>query len=102
MWRFRSARMPVSCCALGTRRLAVVGVLTEGVCSHWWHPAGTQDAIHSAQACLWALTCSSAELFEPGCGAAYFPTSLLHNQAAWQAPISHPLVKAVRCREAGA
>lgn len=63
--------------------------------------AGTQDAIHSAQACLWALTCSSAELFEPGCGTAYFPTSLLHNQAAWQEPASHPLIKAVRCRAPG-
>lgn len=60
--------------------------------------AGTQEAIHSALACLWALTCSSPELYEPGCGAAYFPTSLLHNQQAWREPVSHPLVKAVRGR----
>ena len=59
-------------------------------------PAGTQDAIHSALSCLWALTCCTAELFEPGCGATYFPTSLLHNLAAWREPASHPLVKAVR------
>ncbi|KAL4423876.1 hypothetical protein ABPG75_001177 [Micractinium tetrahymenae] len=64
--------------------------------AHTGMAQGTQDAIHSAQACLWALTCSSAELFEPGCGATYFPTSLVHNQQAWREPISHPLVKAVR------
>lgn len=57
---------------------------------------GTHEAIHSALACLWALTCSSTELFEPGCGASYFPTSMLHNLQAWQAPANHLLVKAVR------
>lgn len=59
-------------------------------------PAGTHEAIHSALSCLWALTCCSAELFEPGCGATYFPTALLHNQQAWREPASQPLVKAVR------
>lgn len=59
-------------------------------------PAGTQDAIHSALSCLCSLACCSSELFQPGCGAHYFPAALLHGHKGWREPASHPLVKAVR------
>jgi hypothetical protein len=58
--------------------------------------AGTQEAIHSALVCMWAFTGGSDELFEADSSSTYFPAALSPDQHTWLAPVSHPLVKAVR------
>ncbi|KAI3432453.1 hypothetical protein D9Q98_004003 [Chlorella vulgaris] len=64
--------------------------------------AGTQEAIHSALVCMWAFTGGSDELFEADSSSTYFPAALSPDQHTWLAPVSHPLVKAVRFESADA